>query len=89
MVMGAGLDWILGVAHWVSGLDGARRTVISPGPWVLPLIALGGLIVILWQGRLRVVGAGAGRGGFCLWLGARAAGCADCRYGRDRGRHDR
>jgi competence protein ComEC len=70
VVMGAGLDWILGVAHWVSDLDGARRTVISPGPWVLPLIALGGLTVILWQGRLRVIGVVPVLAGGLMWLGA-------------------
>jgi competence protein ComEC len=51
--MGVGLQWILGVAHWVAGLDNAQGFVPGPGPAVLPLIALGGLFAILWQGRLR------------------------------------
>lgn len=55
-VMGLGLDWILGVAHAVSELDGARGHVVSPGAWVLPLLSLGFLTLILWQGRLRWVG---------------------------------
>ncbi len=54
--MGWGLAWILWVAEWVSGLDGARRFVVSPAPVVLPMIALGALIVILWQGRARWIG---------------------------------
>lgn len=56
-IMKLGLDWILGVAHWVSGLEGARGTVMSPGPAILPLIALGALFIVLWQGRVRHLGA--------------------------------
>ena len=55
-VMGQGLGWILGVAHWVFGLEGARGTVVSPAAGVLPLMAFGALIIVLWQGRARVVG---------------------------------
>ena len=56
-VMRLGLDWILGVAHWVSALDGARGTVPAPGPLVLPMMALGALVIVLWQGRARLAGA--------------------------------
>ncbi len=66
-LMGQGLDWILGVAHWVSSLDGARGTVPGPQGAVLPLIALGALFVVLWQGRLRVAGALPVAFGFALW----------------------
>ncbi|MEL6449622.1 MAG: ComEC/Rec2 family competence protein [Pseudomonadota bacterium] len=52
-LMGLGLQWILWVAEWVSSLDGARGYVPGPGPWVLPVMALGALFVILWQGRAR------------------------------------
>ena len=55
-IMWQGLRWILGVAHWVADLEGARGTVVSPDIAVLPLIALGGLFAALWQGRARVVG---------------------------------
>jgi competence protein ComEC len=55
-VMGLGLDWILGVARWISALEGARGTVISPGPWVLPLLSVGAMTVILWRGRFRMAG---------------------------------
>lgn len=66
-VMGWGLDWILGVAHFVSGLEGARGTVIRPDPVVLPMIALGVLFVILWQGRSRWVGVLPVAVAFLLW----------------------
>jgi competence protein ComEC len=68
--MGLGLDWILGVAHWVAAIDGARGYVIGPGGWVLPLLALGFLMLILWQGRLRWAGLAAMGLSFVLWHGA-------------------
>ena len=55
---GAGLDWILGVAHTVTGIEGSRGAVPSPDWFVLPLMAFGFLILFLWQGRLRFVGLG-------------------------------
>ncbi len=68
--MGLGLDWILGVAHWVAGIENARRYVPGPGPWVLPLLSIGFLTVILWQGRLRWGGVVAMALSFVLWQGA-------------------
>ncbi len=67
-IMGLGLDWILGVAHWVSGLEGARGTVVSPSPVVLPLLAFGGLIVVLWQGRARWIGLAPAALSMVLWM---------------------
>ena len=55
-IMGLGLQWILWVADWVSGLGGAQRFVAGPHVVVLPLMALGALFVILWQGRSRCAG---------------------------------
>jgi len=68
--MEKGLQWILTVAQFVSGLDGARGTVPSGGRWVLPLIALGGLWILLWWGRARVVGVVVVTAGFWLWAQA-------------------
>ncbi|MEE2943949.1 MAG: ComEC/Rec2 family competence protein [Pseudomonadota bacterium] len=56
-VMGLGLRWILWVAHWVSALEGARIPVVTPQSFVLPLIALSGCWLILWQGVGRFLGA--------------------------------
>ncbi len=69
-IMGAALNWILGVAHWVSGLPGALGHVISPGPWVLPLLSLGLLWLMLWQGRARLIGLLPVLAAFWLWSGA-------------------
>lgn len=66
-LMGLGLRWILGVAHWVSGLEGAQGHVISPGPWVLPILALGFLWLVLWQGRARLAGMVPVVAAFSLW----------------------
>lgn len=52
-VMGVGLEWILAVAHWVAGLEGARSMVPAPPPVVLPMLGLGALIVALWSGAGR------------------------------------
>jgi competence protein ComEC len=69
-VMGLGLRWILGVAGWVSGLEGARGYVVSPDGAVLPLITLGGLVVILWRGRLRWSGLVPVCAALFMWAGA-------------------
>ncbi len=57
-VAGAGLDWILGVAHTVESIEGSRGAVPSPDWYVLPMMAFGFLVVILWQGRMRFLGLG-------------------------------
>ena len=69
-LMGWGLEWILGVAEAVSGLPGARGFVHGPGPGVLPLMSLGFLLLILWQGRLRFAGLLPVVAAFALWTGA-------------------
>ncbi len=55
-LMGWGLDWILLVSHFWSGLEGARSFVPGPQGFVLPMIALGAMFLILWQNRWRWVG---------------------------------
>lgn len=66
--MGLGLQWILGVAHFVTGLDGAQSHVVGPGPWVLPLMALGLLWIFLWQGRARLAGLFPVVVAFAIWF---------------------
>ncbi len=56
LVMAPALRWIIWVAHMVSGLDGAVGQVVTPGPWVMPIIAFGGLILTLVSGRWRLLG---------------------------------
>ncbi len=71
-VMRPAIDWILGVAHWVAGLEGALTHVPVP-PWgVLPLMALGGLWIVLWQGRraARLAGLAPVAAALAIWLAA-------------------
>ncbi|MEH6673187.1 MAG: ComEC/Rec2 family competence protein [Sulfitobacter sp.] len=69
-IMGAGLRWILGVAQMIAGIDGAQGHVPAPGPWVLPLLSLGFLWLLLWQGRMRFAGLAAILAAAVLWYGA-------------------
>ena len=69
-VMGKGLGWILGVAHAVSALDGARGAVVTPPALVLPVMAVGALWIMLWQGRLRWAGIAPLSLALVLWFGA-------------------
>ena len=67
-VMEQSARWILFIAHWVAGLDGAVTGVPSPGVWVMPVLVLGALWVILWQGKLRVLGAVPMAVALALWV---------------------
>lgn len=61
--------WILLVAHWIAGLEGAVTPIPSPGVWVIPLLALGGLWAVLMPGRARLAAALPVALGLVLWLG--------------------
>ncbi len=65
--MAIGLRWILTVAQFFSQLEGARGTIASGGALVLPLIALGSLWLVLWQGTLRWSGVAVVILGAVLW----------------------
>ena len=66
-VMGWGLGWILGVADWITALDGALSPVVAPRAGVLPLLSLGALFVVLWRGRARWAGGAAMAAALALW----------------------
>lgn len=51
-IMEPAIRWILAVAHWVAGLDGALSYVVTPPVSVLPVMVLGFLWVLLWRGGL-------------------------------------
>lgn len=53
----AGSRWILFVSHEVAGWGGSVSAVPSPPMQVVSLLAVGGLFVVLWQGRARLLGA--------------------------------
>ena len=52
-VMEQGLRWILSVAGWVARHENAVRFVVRPDSSVLPILTMGAVVLILWQGRLR------------------------------------
>jgi len=67
-LMQPSIDWILGVASVVAARDDAVSLVPAPGPWVLPILALGGLLVILWQGRARWIGVVPMMAALSIWV---------------------
>ncbi|MWD30385.1 competence protein, partial [Aquicoccus sp. SCR17] len=68
-LMGQGAGWILFVAERIAGLEGAVRPVPSPGWPVLPLIAGGGALALLWPGgwKMRAAGLLPVAGALVLW----------------------
>lgn len=68
-LMDIGLRWILMIAEWTASQPGAVGHVIAPTDWVLPILALGGLHLVLWQGRLRLAGVAVVATAFWLWSG--------------------
>ncbi len=66
-VMRWGILWILGVAAWVAGLEGAVWPVVTPVAPVLPVLALGMLWLFLWQGRVRFAGVLPVLAGLAMW----------------------
>lgn len=69
-VMGWGIDWILFVAGQVAESLLALSHVPAPPPVVLPVLALGGLTLCLWQGGLRFAGLAPVAVAFYIWHGA-------------------
>jgi competence protein ComEC len=69
-IMGLGLRWILMVAAFVADIEGAQGYVKGPGSLTLPLLAMGFLWLLLWQGRLRFAGVALIILGFVQWQGA-------------------
>ena len=59
--------WILFVAQWVAGLDGAVTPIPAPGPWAVPLIAAAGVWAVLMRGRAQVFAALPLVAGLGLW----------------------
>ncbi|SFQ95909.1 ComEC/Rec2 family competence protein [Poseidonocella sedimentorum] len=65
--MKLGLDWILRVAETVSGLPGAVGQIVAPAGYALPVLSVGVLFVILWQGRARWIGVAPVLAVLALW----------------------
>jgi competence protein ComEC len=69
-VMGKGIDAILWVAHAVASFPGSVGMVKAGGPAVLPLMTLGGLLMLLWRGASgRLAGLALAGLALVLWAG--------------------
>jgi competence protein ComEC len=66
-IMGPAIEWILIVAEWVAGMEGALSFVPAPQPVVIPALTLGALWLILWQGRARLAGVLPVAAALLLW----------------------
>ena len=53
-LLGVGIGYILWVATWVAGLEGAAWSISAGSPLALALIVFGGLWLVIWRGELRV-----------------------------------
>jgi competence protein ComEC len=69
-VMEQGCRWILWVAFWVAGWEGSVTAIPAPGPLVLPVLTLGAVWIVGWQGRGRWAGAVVVAGAMGLWAAA-------------------
>ncbi|WP_424934538.1 ComEC/Rec2 family competence protein [Amaricoccus macauensis] len=69
-VMGAGIDYILQVASFVSGLEGSVRAIPAGPTAALSLICLGGIFAVLWIGKGRGLALLPILAGVVLWAGA-------------------
>lgn len=70
MIMEPAIRWLLYVAGRVAQIDGAVTWIAAPPSQTLPLIALGGLFVVLWRGRTQLLGLCPVLLGFVLWTSA-------------------
>jgi competence protein ComEC len=50
-IMEPAILWILAVAGRVASWDGAVSHVVTPQPWILPVLVLGLLWLVLWKER--------------------------------------
>ncbi len=66
--MDLGIGYILLVAHAVAGLEGAVRAIPTGPVQALVLIVSGGIFLVLWIGRLRILGLLPMVLGVVLWM---------------------
>lgn len=55
-IMKPAIEWILAVSALISKLDGAVMPVVQPEASVMPLLSLGTLWLVIWQGHARWAG---------------------------------
>ncbi len=65
--MGAASQGILLISDWVAAMPGAVVPVVQPSAVVLPMLTLGLIWLILWQGWLRAAGGLVAVAAMVLW----------------------
>ena len=68
-IMAPAIRWILNVAETVAGWSGSLSFVMAPGDFVLPVLTVGALWIVIWQGRGRLLGVPVLALSFVLWAG--------------------
>ena len=48
-----GLEWIAKIALYFSGFSNATSEIVTPQPWVLPVLSLSVLVLFIWRGRFK------------------------------------
>lgn len=66
-VLEQGARWILFVADWIAGLEGAVTGIIAPPAVVLPVLTLGALWIIIWPFAARWLGLLPIIGALAIW----------------------
>lgn len=54
--MGPGIDLVLAIGRWTASLPGAVWKVAAINEWAVPLFTIGGLWLVIWQGKKRWLG---------------------------------
>jgi len=67
IAMGWGIEWILAVSGYVSNMKGALTQIPAAPTSLLAMLCLGMLFVVLWRGRLRLIGLLPTAFAFFLW----------------------
>ncbi|MQQ07028.1 DUF4131 domain-containing protein [Epibacterium sp. SM1979] len=62
-----GLEWILGVAQFVSHLPNPQSFVAQPSQSIVLVLTAGAIFVALWQGKGRLVGVAVVVLALCMW----------------------
>ncbi len=70
-IAGMGIAAILKIAGMVAGLDGSVVRVPSADWFVLPILASGCVIAVLWVGRLKYAGVSLALAALVLWIGTK------------------
>jgi len=70
-IVGAGITWILSIAHWVSSFENATRSIVKPEGFVFAALVSGLIFLTLWRGILRLFALPVILTAMVLWSGTK------------------